>query len=222
MKRKILLTVAGILLAVMLTSCLDAIEYITLDENDDIKISFMITISKSLFEMGGEGASVEETFADEVLDPEKITEMIPGAKKVEARLLNSDVDYGYLFTFSLPREYQPAADTPMAPLFTESGIEILLSISDNESKSSSGSVKSKKKKAEEPMDEMGAAIFSSAKYKLQISKKLLPQASKAYIETITGVRTSVELIDLDDNYLVNLPMLLVMGEEEETRLIIDY
>ena len=72
------------------------------------------------------------------------------------------------------------------------------------------------------MDEMGEAIFSSAKYKVQISKKLLESASKAYVKTASGNNTEVDLVDLGDNYLVNLPMLMVMTGEEKTYLVFEY
>jgi hypothetical protein len=212
MKKKILIIVTGLLLTVMLTSCLDAIEYITLDKNGDIELSFMITISKSLFEMGGGEDSVEDTFEDEVLDPKEISDMIPDALNVESRLVDSDVDYGYLFTFTLPRNYQPAPDTPMAPTFTKNGIEILLAMGGEE----------EAEESEEPMDEMAAAIFSSAKYKVQISKKLLKSASNAYLYTADEEVTTVDLVDLGDNYLVNLPMLMVMMGEKDTRLVFEY
>ncbi|MBI9108701.1 MAG: hypothetical protein JEZ04_18290 [Spirochaetales bacterium] len=214
MKKKILLTVTGLLIVIMLTSCLDAIEYITLDKQGNIKLSFMITISKSLFEMGGEGESVEETFEDEIMDPEEISELIPGATNIEARLVDSDIDYGYLFTFTLPRNYQPTPETPMAPRLTKRGMEILLAMSNSE--------EAQKEESDESMDDMAAAIFSSAKYKVQISKQLLKSASRAYIYTADGEETSVDLVDLGDNYLVNLPMLMIMMDEEESRLVFEY
>jgi len=214
MKRRIFLIVTGLFLAIMLTSCLDAIEYITLDKNGDIELSFMITISKSLFEMGGGGESVEDTFEDEIIDPKEISEMIPGAMDVKTRLVDSDVDYGYLFTFTLPRDYQPAPDTPMAPRFTKSGLVILLAMG--------GEEEADTEESDESMDDMAAAIFSSAKYKVQISKQLLKSASRAYIYSADGEETSVELVDLGDNYLVNLPMLMVMMSEEDTHLVFEY
>ena len=66
------------------------------------------------------------------MDPDEISDMVPGAKNVEARLINSDVDYGYLFKFTLPRGYEPAEDTPMVPRIGWDGMEILLAFPGDE------------------------------------------------------------------------------------------
>ena len=217
MKRRILVTVCGIIIALGMSSCLDAIEYITLDDGGDIKLSFMITLSRGLVEMGSEGESIEDTFEEEVLDPDELSSMIPGATAVDARPIDSDVDYGYLFTFTIPRGYKPEPETPMAPRFSKNGIEILLGMPDKGEEAEGGEADS-----DDSMDEMAEAIFSSAKYKIQISKKLLKRASRAYLYNAEGEEFSVDLIDLGDNYLVNLPMLLVMDPEEKTFLVIEY
>ncbi|HAK45421.1 MAG TPA: hypothetical protein DCO79_05825 [Spirochaeta sp.] len=202
-----------------LSSCLDAIQHITINSKGDIELSFMLTISKSLFAMGGsQGESLEDSFTEDVIDPDELSAMIPQATKVDARLIDSDVDYGYHFKFTIPRNFQPQDDTPMVPRINWDNIEILLGMPTPEAE---------KGETAEPgptdeMDEMGEAIFSSAKYKVQISKKLLEQASKAYVRTASGEITNVDLVDLGDTYLVNLPMLMIMGNEEETYLVFEY
>ena len=201
-----------------LTSCLDAIQHITLNRNGDIEISFMLTVSKALFAMGGEGGSVEESFSEDIIDPEELKTLIPRAKNVETRLIDSDVDYGYLFKFTVPQDYQPDGDTPMVPRISWDNIEILLGMPMEQP----GAEETVEPGPTDEMDEMGEAIFSSAKYKIQISKKLLQRSERAFIKTESGEITNLDLIDLGDTYLVNLPMLMVMNSEEPSYLVFEY
>ena len=59
--KRIVILIASILLVLGFTSCLDSIQYITMNDKGEIEMSFMLTISKSLFEMGGGGESLEDT-----------------------------------------------------------------------------------------------------------------------------------------------------------------
>ncbi len=216
MKRKIVIAAVIASLSFALSSCLDAIEYITIDKNRDIQISFMITVSKSLFAMGGEGESVEETFEKDILNPDEISGLIPGAKNVETHLIDSDVDYGYLFVFTLPRNYQPADDVPMTPRINWDSMEILLTMPNTEKEEKADTAQTNE------IDEMAEAIFSSAKYKIQISKKVLEYSSKAYVKSADGEIINVDLVDLGDAYLVNLPLLMVMTSEKQTYLVFEF
>ena len=218
--KRIILPITVLILVLSLGSCLDAIQYVTVNNQSEIEMSFMLTISKGLFEMGGGDESVEDTFSEEVFDPDEISSMIPGARNVEARLIDSDVDYGYLFHFTLPRGYEAADDTPMVPHIGWDRMEILLAFPGDEAEADEES--GEEASMQDSMDEMGEAIFSSAKYKVQISKRLLENAERAYVRESSGEITDLDLVDLGDNYLVNLPMLMVMMSEEETWLVFEY
>ena len=218
--KKALLIAICIIAAFSLSSCLDALQHITVNNKGDIELSFILTISKGLFAMsgGGKSGSLEEAFTEDVIDPDELSAMIPQATNVEARLIDSDIDYGYHFRFTIPRDFQPADNTPMVPRIGWDSIEILLGLPAEKEETAQETETG----PSDEMDEMGEAIFSSAKYKVQISKKLLESAGKAYVRTESGEITKVDLVDLGDTYLVNLPILMMMENEELTYLVFEY
>lgn len=195
-----LLVVVGV---IFFTSCIDIFQNITLTPDNNINMTVRFTISKMLYELADSDEPIEDVFAEEIMSADVAETMFGKSERrhVSYNTVNNDTDYGAMIKMSYPKEMEVFHDDIMFPRILPHRIEIKPFIGD------SGEIEE---------DPYALMFFSSMKYRLQLSKTLLQNIGRATLEFSDGESYDLEAIDLDDSYLFEIPLLLLMAGEGAT------
>lgn len=190
MKRKILLSII-LLFVFSLSSCIDYVQSISYKDG---KYHFYnkITFSKLLMEMSDEDVDdFMEEFDDEFISS------LPSF--VSVKPVNTDIEVGAEISFSInPKEA------------TEEEKSILPKISGNKyfipfifaEEFSSGDFDDYED------DEIAIAMFSSAKCRVMISKKIIPSIDVAYFEGRGSQNFAIPVFDYGESFCLEIPFII--------------
>lgn len=180
--------------AVLLTGCLDVVQYISGTSNE-IDVYFRFTLQKGIFElagqMGGEPANTDEMYEEFDLNEEEVTAELPPGVDASFRSINNESEFGFELEYTAARSAIDALDEGEAdfvPRITPQGISIPLG-EGNEGES----------------DEFADAFLGSAKYRIMISKMLVSRISRARIVAGDEARPIV-VTELPDIWLLEFPV----------------
>lgn len=199
MKRKNFFLLLFFILPLIFTSCVDVVQTIDF-KNGNYQIGYRITMTKAFLEMSGENP--ENCFSDEDFDdfPEEVT-----LKKI-----NTSTDIGYGFDISISPKTTDETKEFLPKVLKDGRIEIPLILSDELSESQNSDYDPETKAISE-------AMLSSAKWRVFVTKNLLPSISKAYLENEYGTQ-NVDFFEVGDVFVISIPFVLI---KEETFLRIE-
>ena len=192
--KRIINIISLLLICLAFTSCVDYVQSVTF-KNGKYHMYYKVTLSKLIFAMGDEDP--EEIFKD--FDEDEIGELPPN---VNIKPVNTDLEVGAEFTFDI--EPKTTDETEKSFLPTVAGkkcfIPFLLgqndSISDSVASGSEG-------------EEFAAAIMSSAKCRILISKNLISEIETAYFEGKGGQNFSIPVFDYGDANCLEIPFIVL-------------
>ncbi len=201
--KKILVGVLVVVGIIAFTSCIDIFQNITLDSDNNITMAVRYTVSKAIFELGDSDGPIEDVFADQVISEDLAKEMFGenGKKKVSFETVNTESDYGAMIKVSYPKNMKITDEDVGFPKISPNRIEIKPFIGDGE------------QVEDDPYSMM---FFSSMKYRLQLSKNVLPHVTSARLQFLNESSHTLYPIDLEDSYLFEIPLVLLMSGEDPT------
>lgn len=187
----------------MFTSCIDYVQTISLD-NDNYNGYMKVTLSKTLMAMAG------EEDADEFLDIDSLGPLPEGFK---ASKVDTDMDEGFDVSFSinkntndedllqfLPRSF-PGTNKIIIPFVLGLGME---------NESVEDSVKSK---TDDDAQAMASLFLSTAKCRIMIDKKMIPEINYAYFKGIEDTPDyNIPFFDYGNGYCLEIPFILLISE----------
>lgn len=197
-----------ILISALFTSCVDYVQTVSFKDGK-YQLYYKVTLSKVLFAMGDQDP--DTLFND--FDEEALSEL---PSNVEVKPVNTDLEVGAEFTLNIDPRTTDETEKTFLPTIAgkKCFIPFLLgednnSISDNfdSSDNSEGEV-------------FAAAMLSSAKCRIMISKKVIPEIETAYFEGKGGQNYSVALFDYGDSWCAEIPFILIT-ENKNTQLKLD-
>lgn len=175
-------------------SCLDYTQYVTIDEDENITVVAIITISKSLIELAAYSEGYEEGVPDSYYK-DILIDMESEAKSSYPRNfkfkhINNDNEIGLYINGVLKKANITEDDSSLVPVRT--GNKFVFTPFRNSNNST------------DEYDEY-ASMYSSMKMKLIVSKEYIPTIYSCYLSSYDEVK-DVNVYDLKDAFLIELPI----------------
>jgi hypothetical protein len=207
--KKMIVSIVIFALCLVFSGCIDIFQHLTKDNNGIEKNTIKVTVSKTIFAMAnglsgsGDDIDYEKLFDESDMNTLDMREY----NQFEAiiRKVNDTMDVGYLLEMNMNYRDRNVVNrvnrSNISFIHKYDGKNIIIHISklgDNSSSSSDNG--------------MAAAFLATGKYRLSINKKCIANMSKATIKTTDG-ETEINFIDLFDEYLVEIPIpIIVMSD----------
>lgn len=195
--RKILRILPLLFLPVMLTSCLDYVQAITYSEGE-YHYYYKATLMKELFTFSGENP--DEIAYD--MEPDVIASFPEGTVE---KYVNNDLETGAEYTFSISPYTKNAFDKTFLPTTTGKKCYFPFILGKN-MEDEYGALD-----PEDPENSVLVLMLSSAKCRIMISKKVLPEIERVYFEgKKKGTGIEIPLYDYGEDWCAEIPMLTLL------------
>lgn len=179
-----------IILCFSLTSCIDYVQSVTY-KNGKYEIYYKVTLSKVLFAMMDENPeSVFEDFGDDMDLPENIT----------LNPVDTDLEVGAEIIMSINPKTTDEKEKSFLPTVAGNKCFIPFLLGDNKSLA-----ESLEDSEDDEGAEMAQAMLSSAKCRIMLSKKVLPDIETAYFEGQYGQNYSIPVFDYGECFCLEIP-----------------
>lgn len=198
--KKILKILIFLFLPFCFTSCFDYVQSITY-KNGQYYIYEKLTVFKPLLAMVEENP---ESFFSSIKD--ETFDYLP--ENVNIKKVNTELELGYECAFSINPKTQVEKEKVFLPKIN--GNKYIIPFL----------TQSKNDFSTEDLDEFEnmnsegegflTALFSTAKFRILVSKKIIPQVSLAYIEGKASQNYSVPVYDYGDSYCFEIPFIVLM------------
>lgn len=188
-----------IILTFYFTSCVDYIQSISYS-NGKYKMYYKVTLSKVILALTDEDP--EEIFKD--FDEEAFEEMPENASVTP---VNTDLEVGAEFRFSIDPKTTDETEKFFLPKISGNKCFIPFLLGDN--KSISDSVNSD---SDDYGEAFAEAIMSSAKFRVLISKGVLPSIETAYFEGKGNQNYSIPVFDYGNEFCLEIPFIVLCKE----------
>lgn len=186
-----------VLISLIFTSCIDYVQSVTYKDGK-YQMYYKITLSKVLFALGDQDP---DDIFDE-FDEEALSEL---PENVEVKPVSTDLEVGAEFTLSIDPRTTDEREKEFLP--TVAGKKCFIPfLFGNNTDTLTGKSKGDEGEA------IAEAIMSSAKCRILISKKVIPEIETAYFEGRGGQNYSVALFDYGDSWCAEIPFILLMDE----------
>ena len=190
-----------LLIPLLFTSCIDYVQSITYKDGK-YQMNYKITLSKLVFAMGGQDP--EQMFND--FDKETMEDMPANA---EVSPVNTDLEVGAEFTLHIDPKTTDETEKSFLPTVAGKKCFIPFLLGGKED-SIADSMKSESSEA----DGMAQAIMSTAKCRVMISKKIIPEIETAYFEGRGGQNYSIPLFDYGESYCMEIPFVVLFENDK--------
>jgi len=195
------------------SSCIDVFQHLTKDANGIDRNTIRVTVSKAVIEMAnnfsGSGAVDYEKFFDgNGMDEMDINEYNQFGASI--RKINDSTDIGYLIEINLNYKDKDIvnitnqSNVSFIPKYNGKNIVLPLDLSDEKQGSLDDNA-------------MVAAFLSTGKYRLAVNKKCISDIRKVTIKA-NGKETEINFLDLYDEYLIEIPLPVIMANAVELRI----
>ncbi|WP_028329473.1 hypothetical protein [Brachyspira alvinipulli] len=183
----------SILFSLFFISCLDYTQYVTIDENDNISVIAIATISKSMIELAALSEGYEDTvpvrYYDEILSDMEKEAKSSYPRNFKFKRINNDNEIGLYINGTVKKSDLKDSDSYLLPVRT--GNKFMFTPFDNSENTSEYNEYS--------------SMLSSMKMKLIVSKSYIPTISACYISSYDELR-NINVYDLKDSFLIELPI----------------
>jgi hypothetical protein len=211
MKKLLLILVVSECL--LLTSCIDILQHITVDKNGIELNTIQFTVSKAIFEFANKMNENQEP-----IDYDKYFSNNSDLSSLEKNKycssiskINTVLDYGYTIKMRIDRKNKETMNSiekeKIGFIPIKKGKSYIFDFSSMNDSSS--------KNQED--NGMQYALLSTAKYKLLISKKMISDIKKLYLVSGSN-ETEYSYVDLDDEYLVEIPIIIMIQGQIQLRI----
>lgn len=188
-----------------LTSCIDVVQHIGVTDDGLIQTSFRMTMQKSTMAM-------LEMSEEDLLEGKDEIELIEEeGVRITTSEIDNELEAGFSAEIAYPIEKQESlegGDIVLMPIMSGKSCFINFPSAEDEAMTS------------EEISYM-SAMFSSYKYRLIISKKLIPMIEQITLSVDDDV-IEWEIIDLGDVYYLEIPVVMWMSAEQRCSLLIRY
>lgn len=188
--RKIIKLISFIFISLLFTSCIDYVQSLSYKDGK-YQIYFKCTVSKSIILLAGEDPDVVYG------NISKNINNFP--KNVITRPINTDLEIGQEIKFSVNPKDATEIEKKYLPKTGKNHIYIPF-IFDEDS-----SFDDEITSDEEDAKEMFQVFLSSAKFRVLVSKKIVPVISTAFFEGKSGQDYSIPVFDYGDSYCLEIP-----------------
>ncbi|MCZ9840355.1 hypothetical protein OFR22_11875 [Brachyspira hyodysenteriae] len=182
----------SLLISLFFISCLDFTQYITIDENENITVVLIGTISKSLVELAayseGYENGVPDYYYEEILRDMESEARTSYPRNFKFKRINNDNEIGLYINGIVKGNDVTEYDNSLLPvrdgnrfIFTPPYFENTSEYQEYES------------------------MYSSIKIKLIVSKDYIPRISSCYLSSYYEVK-DVNVYDLKDAFLIEIPI----------------
>lgn len=195
--KKIIRIIPLFLFILCLTSCVDYVQSVTF-KNGKYHMYYKVTLSKLIFAMADEDP--EEIFRD--FDEDEIGELPPNTS---IKPVNTELEVGAEFTFEIDPKTTDETEKSFLP--TVAGKKCFIPFLLGQNDSISDSVGSDSEGAD-----FAAAIMSSAKCRILLSKNLIPEIETAYFEGKGGQNFSTPVFDYGEANCLEIPFIILTQE----------
>jgi len=210
MKIKIIVFLIVVLVSlVLLTGCVDVLHYIG-EENNKLLVNIRWTLQKSVIELFAEmsGETITDDYYEKEfgLSEEEIVEEFPPRVEIKYEQINNQLDFGYDIFLSINKYLLKSIgenykEAYFLPIKTEKGMRIILP-------------PPMEAEAETEDIEMMAAFLASTKYRLIMSKTILPKIEDVFIKADEEAYAP-SIKDLPEVYIIEFPLVLWILTKEE-------
>jgi len=197
MKRRISFFAVIIIQSLLLSGCFDIYQHITKDSNGLERNTIKVTLTKALLEMGnslgGSGSiDYDDIFEGGEIDVNSYNQF--GAKLTK---INSEFDVGFILDMALNYRDRNTANvinqSKESFIHKYNGKNMVIHVDCTGGRGISND------------NEIAAAFFAAAKYRLDINKKCVANIKKVTIKA-NEKETEIDFLDLTDEYLIEIPM----------------
>lgn len=195
--KNIIRLVSILLICLFFTSCVDYVQSVTF-KSGKYHMYYKETLSKLLFAMADEDP--EEIFRN--FDEDEIGELPPNTS---IKPVNTELEVGAEFTFEIDPKTTDETEKSFLPTVAGKKCFIPFLLGQNDSISDSVGADSEGK-------EFGAAIMSSAKCRILLSKNLIPEIETAYFEGKGGQNFSIPVFDYGEANCLEIPFIILTQE----------
>ena len=185
-----------ILVSLLFTSCIDYVQTVTYKDGK-YQLYYKVTLSKVIFAMVDEDP---ESIFDE-FDEEALSEL---PENVVVHPVNTDLEVGAEFTMTIDPRTTDETEKEFLP--TVAGKKCFIPFLFGNDDSISNSLKSSEDSEGEAI---ASAMLSSAKCRIMISKKVIPEIETAYFEGRGGQNYSVALFDYGESWCAEIPLIMI-------------
>ena len=193
--KNIIRLVSILLICFVFTSCVDYVQSVTF-KNGKYHMYYKVTLSKLLFAMADEDP--EEIFRD--FDEDEIGELPPNTS---IKPVNTELEVGAEFTFEIDPKTTDETEKSFLPTVAGEKCFIPFLLGQNDSISDSLGSDSEGEK-------FAAAIMSSAKCRILLSKNLIPEIETAYFEGKGGQNFSIPIFDYGTSVCLEIPFIILI------------
>lgn len=183
-----------ILVSLLFTSCIDYVQTVTYKDGK-YQLYYKVTLSKVIFAM---------------VDEEALSEL---PENVVVHPVNTDLEVGAEFTMTIDPRTTDETEKEFLP--TVAGKKCFIPFLFGNDDSISNSLKSSEDSEGEAI---ASAMLSSAKCRIMISKKVIPEIETAYFEGRGGQNYSVALFDYGESWCAEIPFIMIT-EDTKYKLI---
>ncbi|MCZ9940125.1 hypothetical protein [Brachyspira hyodysenteriae] len=183
----------SLIISLFFISCLDCTQYVTVDENENITVVAIVTVSKSLIELAayseGYENGVPDYYYEEILRDMENEAKTSYPRNFKFKYINNDNEIGLYINGIVKESYLTEDDNSLLPVRDGNRFTFTpFTYSENTSEY---------KEYE--------SMYSSIKMKLIVSKSYIPTVSSCYLSSYDGVK-DVNVYDLKDAFLIEIPI----------------
>lgn len=198
----------------LLTGCIDIFQYVGRDGNGNLELSVSVTIQKAIFEMASsfDGSAPPDYEEEFEMSEEEITGEYPEWLSVTYTPINTELEYGFHLDMAVPEtvlaqalKAKPGEAGPFLPRPDGDNTVFIFDGFGGEGGEA---------------DEMAAAFFASAKYRMLIDQNYLADITGASFER-NGEQAPVDVRRYGDVWYLEFPMLYIFTGAGPGRLIIE-
>lgn len=194
-----------LLIPLLFTSCIDYVQSITYTDGK-YQMYYKITLSKVFFAMVGQDS--DQIFND--FDKEA-KEGMPD--NIEIKPVNTDLEVGAEFIFHIDPRTNDETEKSFLPTIAGRKIFIPFLLGENDA-----NISDSMKSDDSETQGMILAIMSSAKCRIMISKKIIPEIETAYFEGRDDQNYTIPFFDYGDSYCMEIPFVVLF---ENSKYIFD-
>ncbi|MEI0526239.1 hypothetical protein R4K54_09970 [Brachyspira murdochii] len=182
-----------LLFSLLFIGCLDYTQYVTIDNDKNITVVAIVTMSKSLVELAayseGYEDGVPDYYYEDILRDMESEARSSYPRNFKFRQINNDNEIGLYINGIVKAQDLTEDDSSLVPV--RSGNKFMFTPFNYSENSQDYSEY--------------ASMFSSMKVKLIVSKDYIPTITSCYISSYDDVK-DVNVYDLKDAFLIEIPM----------------
>lgn len=197
-KLRLIFAVFVLLAPLVFTSCIDYVQTVSYKDGA-YRLYYKITLSKLLFALGDE-------------DPEDVLEGFDGEafselpNAVEARSVNTDLEVGAEFAFSVSPKTADKAEKSFLPTVAGNKCYIPFLLG-SETKSFANLFET-----DSEYESIAEAVLSSAKCRVMVSKSVIARVATAYFEGRGGQNCPVAVFDYGESWCMEIPFIALFDD----------